>query len=145
MNTIARMLFATILLMSCMDAALAVGGGYGERVHLTSVEIAQLPKFCWAQLEVPGAVGPEYQMQNCGVGMNHYCGGLVSLLRAKNPVYRAQRVTLLDGAYTDILYTEKWMKAEPAPNCSIRAHVQSTKAEVETLMKIYGVKRGGAK
>ena len=43
-------------------------------------EATQLPKFCWSQyLDVKG---PEYEINGVGPAMNHYCDGLVELIRA---------------------------------------------------------------
>jgi hypothetical protein len=105
---------------------------------ITAVEIAQLPRFCWGQMEVPGSSGrPEYNFPgNCGPGMNHYCPGLVKLIRAKSASVKAKRTPLLRGAADDVSYTENWMK--DYPNCGVRSHVEASKAEINNLLRVYG-------
>jgi hypothetical protein len=139
MKTIVRTLLATALLAPAVLSASYAFGGYREQLHLTSVEAAQLPKFCWAQMEVPGATGPEYQINDCGVAANHYCPGILYLIRAKSYAYRSSRGSLLEHADIDIAYTERSIK--DSPSCSIRGHVAASRAEVNNLLSIYGNKR----
>jgi len=111
-------------------------GGYGDGV--TAIEKAQLPKFCWKQMEVPNAAGSEFDFPaSCGVGMNHYCPGLVKLIRAKRASDKQNRLSLLRGVAADISYTEQWMMKE-SPNCGIRGHLEASKTEVQNLLRIYG-------
>jgi hypothetical protein len=139
MKTFARRLLAIALLVPSALNAPAVLGGYRENLGVTSVELAQLPKFCWAQMEVPGATGPEYQIHDCGVAANHYCPGILYLIRAKSYAYRSSRGSLLEHADIDIAYTERSIK--DSPSCSIRGHVAASRAEVNNLLSIYGNKR----
>ena len=113
-------------------------------LHPTSVEIAQLPTFCWSQMGVPNVSGSEFNFpSNCGPGMNHYCPGLVYLIRAKRFAYKAQRMSVLGQADGNIRYTEAAMK--DYPNCSLREHVAAARAEVNTLRTLYGARRPAAK
>jgi len=104
-------------------------------------EIALLPKFCYQQY-VDGVSGPEYSFppaDSCGYAMNHYCGGLISLIRAKRVVGNPrERQTKLAVARADVVYTVKGMEQYPA--CPIRDHVNATLTEIDFLMKIYGKK-----
>ena len=124
-----------VMALLCLPEA---HGGYREQQKVTDAEIVRLPKFCWAQMEVPGAVGAEFTPQNCGPGTNHYCPGLVDLLRAKSPLTKSKsdRIRFLRSVENSIAYTEKWTKDQPY--CSITPHVQATKAEVARLLVIYG-------
>ena len=115
-------------------------GGPRETSAVTSLELAQLPKFCLAEMEVPGAVGPGYSIpkSECGYWANHYCPGLVKLMRFKKAANKSQQLSLLLGADGDVGYTEKGIK--DFPQCSIRGHVAATRTEVNTLLGIYGKK-----
>ncbi len=97
----------------------------------TALEASQLPHFCWAQMGVAGATGPEYKPQACGPGWNHYCQGLVALARSMH-LSGKQRVVFL--RYTDSTtdYTINGIKNYPS--CSIREHVLATKAAVQRLL-----------
>jgi hypothetical protein len=108
-------------------------------MHVTPVETALLPRFCWAQLQVPGANGDEFHIADCGPAANHYCSGLIYMIRARGHVDKQTRLNLLTNADIDVRYTEKAIA--DYPNCSIREHVTSTRAEVNNLLTIYGSKR----
>jgi hypothetical protein len=110
----------------------------------TALEVAQLPRFCWAQYKVPNATGDQFKIQGCGPAMNHYCGGLTWIIRAKGYVPKKnERLTMLKRAMVDIRYTEDGMKRYPA--CPIRDHVMASKAEVLDLQKMYGGANYGKK
>ena len=113
-----------------------VNAGYREQQGVTAAEIIMLPKFCWAQIEVPNARGPEYSPQGCGVGTNHYCPGLVKFIRAKRLADKQKMVAMLAGVENDIKYTEGWIK--DYPKCSIRSHLESTKTELQKLRGSHG-------
>jgi hypothetical protein len=102
----------------------------------TPFEISQLPKFCWEQMGVAKAKGDQYRPLNCGPGTNHYCPGLVWLLRAKVERDKVKRSIMIDTAANDVQYTEQWISSHPS--CSIHKHVKATKAEVEMLVRVYG-------
>jgi len=114
--------------------------GYGDGV--SAVEKAQLPLFCYRQLGVAGATGPQYGIpEGCGAGMNHYCPGLVRLIRAKKEPDRRKALSLLGSVEADVRYTLDWMK--PYPNCPIRGHVEATQAEIKRLKLLWGGGGGG--
>lgn len=109
----------------------------GEGHRASAVEATQLPKFCWSQyLDVKG---PEYSISGCGVYMNHYCWGLVELLRA-NKTFGNQplRINYLKAARANTIYTIKGM--EQYPSCWLRPHVENTYKQVEAALRIYGVR-----
>lgn len=123
--------------------SVAAFGAHGQQ-YPTALELAQMPKFCWSQYNVPNATGDEYKILGCGVGMNHYCGGLMQLIRAKGKVNnKNDRMVLLGRAMTDIRYTENAMR-DPA-TCPIRDHVAATKQQILNLQKIWGGEAYGAK
>ncbi len=110
----------------------------------TAAEIAQLPKFCWAQLKVPNTDGDEFHVHNCGASWNHYCGGLLNIMRAKSSTAdNKARMINLSAAANVIRYTENGIK--DYPRCSIREHIEASKAEVLILQKVYGGKPSDAK
>jgi hypothetical protein len=138
MPSLVRTLAAPALLAIAVCVSPGALADYRSELHLTDVEIAQLPRFCWAQMGVPNAVGPGYGMESCGPRGNHYCPGLVYLLRAKNPSKYGKPLPLLQHADVDVRYTEDGIKDYPA--CSIRSHVAATRVEINNLLRIYGGK-----
>ena len=120
---------------------LAASGARAQQssMHETSVEIAQLPTFCWGYLNVPNAKGYEFTWHDCGPGANHYCGSLLSIIRAKREPNKGRRTVHLNSANTDLRYTERAIK--DYPKCSIRDHVASARAELNNLYTVYGVQR----
>ena len=137
MHTIIR----SILAVAALTALVPVACGQTS-MHVTPVEIAQLPRFCWGQLDVPNARGGEFAIVDCGPAANHFCSGLIYMIRAKGHVTKQTRLDLLGHADTDVRYTEKAIA--DYPNCSIRESVASTRAELNNLFTIYGVKRPAA-
>jgi hypothetical protein len=134
MATIIRLFLAVSASIALLPAA------WGQTsMHVTPIEIAQLPRFCWAQLEVPNAQGDDFRIRDCGPAANHFCSGLIYMLRAKGHVNKGARLSLLGGADTDIRYTEKAIA--DFPKCSIREAVADARAEVNNLMSMYGLKR----
>ena len=110
-----------------------------ETMHVTPVEIAQLPHFCWGRYKVPNAVGPEFNMpptRECGVAMNHYCDGLIFLIRAQHASRKSERLSQLGQADASIRYTERGFAGYP--QCPIREHVEQSRARVDELFRIYG-------
>ena len=88
-----------------------------------------LPQYCWGQYDAQFQ-GPQYFISRplCGVGMNHYCPGLLEYQKAlaeTSPGRRAQRLKVVLG---DIQYTLRWMK--DYPNCPIRADVLQLQNQV---------------
>ena len=126
---------------------LAACNAWGEKKSTgkpTNIELAQLPKFCYGRGWVPNADGPEFNMPpECGVGTNHYCSGLLHLVRAKSTTNKSTRRTELGLAENDIRYTEEW--TAPYPSCSIREHIQASKAEVKRLIALYDGMAGVSK
>lgn len=113
----------------------AVPASAQSSLHVTPSEIAQLPRFCWVQLEVPGVSGPEFHIANCGPGANHYCSALIYMVRARTRGTKNERLGLLGEAEGDLRYTEQAIAAYP--NCSIREHVAKTRNDLNSLLKIY--------
>jgi len=125
-----------------ITAVLLPSGAWGQMKDLNpkAVEIAQLPTFCWAQMGVPDAKGPQYVFpKECGPGMNHYCPGLIHLMRARKATKKGDRVRELLDADASVRYTEGGM--QKYPSCSIRPHLEATKSQVLSLMAIYNVQR----
>jgi hypothetical protein len=118
-----------------MDAS---AQGQRPQAHGVSVlEATQLPKFCWSQyLDVKG---PEYEINGCGPAMNHYCEGLVELIRAnKNFGNTHVRVAHLQRARFATLYTIGGMKG--FPTCWLRPHAENTRKQIDAALRVYGVK-----
>lgn len=111
--------------------SIAVGGNR-EQHKVTDMEIAQLPKFCWTDMGSRVAKGPEFSISRservCGPGVNHYCEGLLFLLRAKQARNTRERSSLLGGAEKSVRYTLNAIKNYP--NCTVRGHAEATMAEI---------------
>jgi hypothetical protein len=138
MHTIIRPILAAAALIAVVPAA------YGQTsMHVTPVEIALLPRFCWAQLEVPNAQGDDFRIRDCGPSANHYCSALIYMIRARGHVNKRGRLDLLGHADVDVKYTEHAIA--DYPKCSIREHVAGTRAELDNLMKMFGAKRSTAR
>jgi hypothetical protein len=118
---------SVVALMATVSSAI---GDYGDGV--SEIERALLPKFCWAQMGSKVAKGPAFVIPGgCGPGMNHYCPGLVDLIRAKSGADKRRAAALLNRAEAAANYTLDWMKNYP--NCAIRSHVEATKDEIQKL------------
>jgi len=122
-------------------AIIVLGGmaftAHGQQHMPSAIELAQLPKFCYAQFKVPKATGPEYTIHDCGPGMNHYCYGLLDLVRARGyQPNKVSRLQWLGHAEQSIGYTEGWMK--DYPKCPLREHVAASRAELQHLKSMYG-------
>ena len=137
MAIVVRQILVVVALISLMPVAPDASGQ--TSMHVTPVEIAQLPRFCWAQLEVPNAQGGEFHIVDCGPAANHYCSGLIYMIRAKGHVNKQGRLDLLGHADTDVRYTEKAIA--DYPKCSIREHVAATRAELNNLLTLFCSKR----
>ena len=103
--------------------------------HATKSEAAQLPLFCWGQMMSDEFRGPEYEILDCGVSMNHYCLGLLKIVRA-NKMFgnMAAARTLLVAAKDDTESTLKDM--QPYPNCSIREHAEKTLVQINGQLRV---------
>jgi len=131
MSTIIRLILAVAALIALVPVAL------GQQ-NISAVEIAQLPRFCWAQMKVPDAQGDDFRIRDCGVGANHFCSALIYLLRARGNVKKHERLGLLGHADVDVRYTERAIA--DYPKCSIREDVAGARAEVNKLMTLFGYK-----
>lgn len=141
MRIVVLRLVAAALLVSSILVPSSALAGYRENMSVTSVEIAQLPQFCWAQFEVPDAQGDEFKIRDCGVFVNHYCPALISLIRGKRSAARGK--PLIGLADAGVAYTEKGIAGYP--KCPIREHVDATRAEINRLLHMYGSKPARAK
>jgi len=135
MRTILRR--CLVLASAVISTHLGVGASAQGQMHVTQIEIAQLPQFCWGRYGVPNATGPEFNIPpGCGIAMNHYCDGLILLIRAEHAVRKGERLSLLGQAEQNIRYTES--SIEGHPECPIRDHIAASRARVDELFRIYG-------
>ena len=138
-----RRLLATVLAIAFAVFPPAALGGYRDDMHVTSIEMALLPQFCWRQFEVPDTQGEEFRILDCGVAANHYCPGLIYLIRGKRQTKKNNALSLIQHADIDVRYTESGIAG--SPNCSIREHVNKTREEINHLLRINGRQPVGAK
>ena len=68
---------------------------------------------------------------------------LDGLVRAKRPAAKVRPLPLLQHADIDVAYTERAIA--DSPKCSIREHVDATRAEINHLLRMYGSKPVNAK
>jgi hypothetical protein len=94
-----------------------------------------LPQFCWRQMMGGDVRGPQYEIpKTCGVGMNHYCLGLLKIVRANKTFGKLNHKRgLLRGARDNTLSTLTAMKDHP--QCSIRGHAERTLEQIETQLR----------
>ena len=92
---------------------------------------------------VPDAKGDEFYIGNCGPAANHFCPALVYMIRARGNVKKQERLGLLGRADVDVRYTERAIA--DYPKCSIREGVANARAQLNSLMTMYGLKRPTAK
>jgi hypothetical protein len=105
--------------------------------HASKSEAAQLPLFCWGQLMSDEFRGPEYEILDCGPFMNHYCLGLLKIVRANKTIGDiALKKQMLRGARVDTETTLRDMK--PYPTCSIREHAEKTLQQIDSLQRAFG-------
>lgn len=106
--------------------------------------IARLPKFCYAQyVDQKLWENPEYSIiKACGIGMNHFCPGLLNIMRAESSIpvkfqmngktHQTNRQYELFQAKDNVQYTLKRMP----PDCIYRDSVYLAKQRVDLLEKI---------
>ena len=105
--------------------------------HATKSEAAQLPRFCWGQLMSDEFSGPDYWILDCGPFMNHYCLGLLKIVRANKTIGNLdQKKYYLRNARIDTETTLKDM--QPYPSCSIREHAEKTLQQIDALQRAFG-------
>jgi len=138
-----RRLLAMMLAMAFAVFPPVALGGYRDDMHVTSIEVALLPQFCWQQFEVPDTQGEEFRIRDCGLAANHYCPGLIYLIRGKHQPGKNRALPFIQHADIDVRYTESAIAG--SPNCSIREHVDATRAEINHLLRMYGGKPVGAR
>jgi len=136
-------LWKIVAVAVAMFAATLVSGAEGGWTYggATVTEYVQLPKFCWSAFE-NSLVGPEFNIPpGCGVGSNHYCYGLLDLMRAKKAKTPAQKRPYLSAAKTNTVYTLSAFKREGLlATCPITAHAEGTMREIDLQYKIFGIK-----
>jgi hypothetical protein len=99
--------------------------------------LSQLPKYCYAQYFDTKQYGnPEYSIiAACGVGMNHFCPGLLNIMRAEYRIdpKRFNRREELRWAKENVNYTIA--RLNPS-SCRYTQDIMAAKQKVEILEKI---------
>ena len=121
-------LFATPPSLSCGETL--------DEWHASKSEAVQLPPFCWGQMLDSQLADSKYWMNDCGPGVNHYCLGLLKIVRA-NKIFgeKWRRSAMLRGAKDNTIYTLEAIKNYP--NCSIRSHAEQTLQLIESQLKLF--------
>lgn len=123
------------VLVVALTLVSGLGVAHAAKYKASATEVAQLPRFCWAQY-MDNVKGPGYEIpvKSCGYITNHYCPALVELIRAnKSFADRGVRKQHLMVVRKETLYTLNGIKDFPA--CPIRAHVESTLKQVDTSLR----------
>lgn len=97
--------------------------------------LARLPKYCYAQYyDQTLWHNPEFSIiAACGVGMNHFCPGLLNIMRAEGTSPKKfNRKQELRAAKENVQYTLDRMPS----SCIYRDEVMAAKMRVEVLEKI---------
>lgn len=113
----------------CAQAAAQDGGRYRGA---TAVERAQLPMYCYT-LHVDSTLAnrPEYNIPpNCGGYMNHYCEGLIFLLRAQKASAPARERKQNAGAAASII--QKTLNSM-TPQCQLRGDAEGALLRARTI------------
>lgn len=123
--------FVFLVLVVLGENAFALGKYAGDT---SAIERARLPKYCYAQYVDDALSGkPGYSIEGCGVWMNHYCPGLIHLMRAKNSKFKKnERIQYAVRAVEDIKYTLNGMTSD----CSIRGDVESAMANAQATERV---------
>jgi hypothetical protein len=104
------------------------------KYRASPLEVAQLPKYCWAQY-VDGAYfgQPIYSIpQVCGAYTNHFCPALVFLMKSSQlSRSKWERREDIKTAAMEVRYTLRYMK----PDCPIYPDVQAARVKAEALEK----------
>lgn len=128
-------IFCRSVLPLLIGLVAVIGLAHATKYKAPASEVAQLPRFCWAQY-MANVEGPQYEIprKTCGVFTNHYCPALLEVIRANksfgNLGVRKQHLMV---ARKETLYTLFHMKE--FPSCPIRSHAESTLRAVETSLK----------
>lgn len=95
------------------------------------LELAQLPKYCyWQYVDDKLISNPEYSIHGCGVYVNHYCPGLVNLMRAQNvSLHRDIRREELRMGKENFEYTLNFMPQ----GCWLRPQAEASLARARAL------------
>jgi len=114
-----KKLLALGLLFVLVPTAVLGQPGY-RKGQASAAEVLMLPQFCWWEFNA-AYKDSQSQIQNCGVGMNHYCVALLSFNRSQSTSDRVKKIGELKGALREVEYTLGWMKRENTMDtCSIR-------------------------
>jgi hypothetical protein len=126
------------VLMACLLSSVASlsSGEVLDEWHASKIEAAQLPPFCWGQMMDSNLAESRYWITDCGSGANHYCLGLLKIVRA-NKIFgeKWRRSAMLRAAKDNTLYTLEAIKNYP--NCSIRSHAEQTLQLIESQLKLF--------
>ena len=110
-------------------AAQGDGGRYGGA---TALEQAQLPPYCYyLHVDTKYAARPEYNIpSNCGQYMNHYCEGLIHLIRAQKAATPKNLRQREAGAAVSLI--AKTLNAM-TPGCPLRAEAEAALGRAKAI------------
>ena len=109
-------------------------GAYVEGGMASAMELALMPRYCWSDYKPELKKSPGFFI-NCGVGTNHYCGGLLILMRAEKMAHGSGRLMDLNRSKHEIDYTMRYMDNPDNKNCFIRKEAEKILAKLNTLIR----------
>jgi hypothetical protein len=135
MHGTAKTLVSLSIALACCGILVSPGASARSEGPPTAQEIVRLPKFCWGKYNT-SLTDPQYVIDGCGVGMNHYCPALVSYNRSFGSVTPVAKKQYLERALVDVEYTLDYMRrnVKEFPNCPIRMHAENTRSMVRRAM-----------
>jgi len=130
------------MLRHAISAALLVAIGasavaqpkIAPKYKASAIEVAQLPKYCWAQYVDQAYAGhPQFSIPNvCGPYVNHFCPGLVGLMQASSATHSMSgRREILRIAAENIQYTLRYKGIQPP--CPIYRDVKAAEARANSM------------
>lgn len=129
---------AAVLLMGMPFASSAQVNNVHDR-NPSPMEQIQLPQYCLGQFhrDRPEYRDPKFNLgttfPNCGPGMNHFCPGILWMVRANAPGSSSQhRKYWLQQARQEFDYTVRAM--QQYPNCGLRPHLDLQMKKLQVMM-----------
>lgn len=122
--------FFLVILAAGLPLNLASAQKYRD-AKFNAVELAQMPKYCYAQyVDEKLSADPQYSIQGCGAYMNHYCPGLLQMMRAQKPSSPGhERKENIRQAKGNFDYTLKFMPQ----GCWLRPEAEAAAARARVL------------
>ena len=103
--------------------------------------VMSLPKMCWSEYIESVANNPDYMLQSppCGVYTNHFCPGLLKIVKAERLEDLNQKLVQLRMAKDDMNYTLHFTEAYP--ECTLRPLAQRNLIRIENEIELIKIRQ----